>query len=109
MADRYNDLERLRDPSHTWALTPAEWGALFDRPALARLGAHAADFEQDLAGWLQTMPPGDAPAATIREALEQDLAGGPATGMRPGRRNDRLLFMHTYAVVLTVKQEGMQP
>ncbi|KAB2343432.1 class I SAM-dependent methyltransferase [Actinomadura rudentiformis] len=90
-------IERLRDPSHGTIL-PA------DRIAelLASAGAEVKrtdpfDLVRPLEPWLeQSHTPAEA-AAQIRKELAAELAGGPATGMRPSEVDGELHFTHSNA------------
>ena len=99
LAERYNAFERMRDPSHTRALTAGE---LLDLLATAGrpVGSRTArEVDVDLDSWLElTRTPASA-RRTIARALALELDGGPATGMRPRKRAGRLSFVHTWALV----------
>jgi ubiquinone/menaquinone biosynthesis C-methylase UbiE len=90
LADAQNRLERLRDPSHTAALTSSQLAS-----ALAAAGARvvhrdARDRSCDAERWLAQpgVPPAD--ADVVRVALRAELRGGPATGLRPSVQEGRL-------------------
>jgi ubiquinone/menaquinone biosynthesis C-methylase UbiE len=97
---RHDELERLRDPSHTRSLREDELGAM-----LARAGREPdrlAVREQALPveGWLaQAQTPPDA-AEEIRGALEAEAAGGPPSGLRADRTEDgELTIRHRWVLV----------
>jgi ubiquinone/menaquinone biosynthesis C-methylase UbiE len=97
---RHDELEILRDPSHTRSLREDEL-----RDLLARAGREPDRFavrEQELPvdGWLaQAQTPGDA-AETIRAALEAEAAGGPPSGLRAARSADgELTIRHRWVLV----------
>ena len=99
IAARYNELERLRDPSHTSALTA---------PALEALLAEDAEIvardtrEQALPvdPWLASAHTPEAARRTIVDSLERELAGGGATGMRPRREAHGLTVTQTWLLVV---------
>jgi hypothetical protein len=83
---RHNELERLRDPSHTRALEEDE---LLDALAAASVEATiAAERRQRLPAvpWLERAASPDAPRERILAALEEEAAGGPPTGLHAARR-----------------------
>jgi ubiquinone/menaquinone biosynthesis C-methylase UbiE len=97
---RHDELETLRDPSHTRSLDEAEL-----HEVLARAGREprrSAAMEQQLPadGWLaQAKTPPEA-AEPIRAALEAEVAGGPPTGLRAGRSEDgELTIRHRWVLV----------
>lgn len=90
-AREHNRLERLRDPSHVRALRRGELEDLLTGAGLHIVRSELRYEEIDLEEWLAlTEPPAEA-SREIRRALEQELRGGPATGMRPVM-HDRLMF-----------------
>jgi SAM-dependent methyltransferase len=103
LADEHDRLERLRDPSHTRALPPRELAGLLE--AAGATIVHETVHEQRLAfdRWLaQGGPPADA-ADAIRTALEAELDGGPATGMRPLVHEGALHFTQRWAILVAEK------
>jgi SAM-dependent methyltransferase len=98
--DAYNRLERLRDPAHTVALTPAEIAKLCADAELNVEVCEARDVEVDCARWLALTDTPEQNAEAVRSALQSELSGGPATGMRPFERDGSLWFLQRWAVVL---------
>ena len=98
LAARYNTFERMRDPSHTWALTAGELRELLDAAGRPVACWSARDVEVALDPWLDLTGTPDSTRRTIMHALERELDGGPPTGMRPRRRGGRLSFVHTWAL-----------
>jgi SAM-dependent methyltransferase len=89
VAARHNALERLRDPSHTTALTEA---ALVAAVGAARLDVRDTDrYEQamPLEPWLERAHTPPAAADELRAAFAAEADGGAATGLRAGRDADR--------------------
>jgi SAM-dependent methyltransferase len=95
VAAEQDRLERLRDPSHVRAL-PAE--------ELARLAGTedvvTRTTERPLDPWLAQTATPPAAADAIRARLDAEIAGGAATGFRPRRDGDELLFAQTVASCL---------
>ena len=91
IADRQNGLERLRDPSHTTALTADGLEAALTAGGLEVDDRDAVDRTLDAEPWLErahTPPDG---AAEVRAALAAEAAGGPRTGLRAARGQDGVL------------------
>lgn len=103
LAERYNELERLRDPSHVRALPLAGLDGLLDDARLARAGTEWRDVEVDLERWLDLTRPSAEAAERIRDELRAELASGPATGMRPFETAGALKFRQTWAVAVATK------
>lgn len=99
-ADRYNHLERLRDPSHTTAHTPAGLRAHLERAGLAIAHWAERDRRMPLERWLAQTEPAQDIADRIRAELEAELAGGAPTGMRPVRDGEELCFTQRWAVAV---------
>jgi SAM-dependent methyltransferase len=86
VADRHNALERLRDPSHTTALTEDGLAAALAAAGLAVGDRGTVDRPLELESWMERAHTPTADAQRIRAALEAELAGdGPPTGLRPAR------------------------
>ena len=102
-ASLHNELERLRDPSHTRALSLDELQDLVRECGLQLAHTSLSDAEQVLENWLDlTGTPSEA-RATIHEAMERELAGGAGTGMQPFRRDGALGFRHSWAILIGEK------
>ncbi len=98
LAESCNAFERMRDPSHTRALTAAELRDLL--AATGRPVDHwsARKVEVDIEPWFALTDTPVSVRRTITLALERELAGGPPTGMRPRERAGRLWFTQTWAL-----------
>lgn len=79
--ERHNELERLRDPSHTRALEQDELPAVLDAAGVD--AAIVAERRQRMPAvpWLERAASPDAPRERILAALEAEAAGGEATGL----------------------------
>lgn len=103
IAREHNRLERLRDQTHTEALSLEELTNL-----LGQLGApvtrHATlDAEMSANTWLASSQTPADHAEQIRAAWHAEIDGGPVTGMRPFLRDGKLRFTHMRAVAVGVK------
>lgn len=99
-ADAYNHRERLRDPSHTRALTGAELKAAMEGAGLEPAHEVERDQPMPLARWLAQSNPPQEVADQLREELEAELEGGAPTGMRAQRRDGELHFTQRWAIVV---------
>jgi ubiquinone/menaquinone biosynthesis C-methylase UbiE len=97
--ERHDELERLRDPSHTRALTAAEMRSHLD--AASRSLARSAEREQPLpvGPWLDQAHTPPAAREQIEAALEAEADGGAATGLRAHRRDGTLAIVHTWLLL----------
>lgn len=88
-------IERLRDPSHGTVLTEERIAGLVTNAGAEVKRTDRFDYVRPLDPWLEfSRTPADT-AARIRRELEDELAGGPATGMRPSMVDGVLHFTHT--------------
>jgi SAM-dependent methyltransferase len=99
-ADRHNELEHLRDPSHTRALTIDELARMLEAGGAAIERQTSIDRELDLERWLAQSSTPPEQAEPIRAALRAELGGGPATGMRPVADGEALRFTQRWAIVV---------
>jgi SAM-dependent methyltransferase len=95
-----NRLERLRDPSHNRTLTLTEIRGLLTGNR-ARITATARrDHPLDLEDWMSRAGTPIPARGAIRERLDQELAGGRPTGLRPYRRLDGAVsFTHQWVTI----------
>jgi ubiquinone/menaquinone biosynthesis C-methylase UbiE len=96
---RHDELERLRDPSHTRALPEEELRALFT--AAGRETGSDAEWEQPMPvePWLDQAETGDTARAEIRGALEEEAGGGTPTGLRAARTDDGLTITQRWLLI----------
>ncbi len=100
LAREHNRLERLRDQTHTEALSLAGLASLLERFGLKVVRQATQEVKLSLESWLASAQTPQEPASQIRAALQAECNGGPATGMRPFYHNGELWFWHTWAVVV---------
>jgi ubiquinone/menaquinone biosynthesis C-methylase UbiE len=96
----YNFLERLRDPSHTRALSVGELQSLFEECGLTDLETISRDVEVDVERWLALTEPPPARAQELLQKLAKDVAGSTHTGMRPDVRDGTLKFTQTWVIAV---------
>ena len=83
LAESYNYYERLRDPSHTHAPSMRELKRWYEKHGLIVLNSQAKIDSQDLEGWMDIPSLADSVKEEIRRAVQQELEGGPSTGLHP--------------------------
>ncbi|HEY9418501.1 MAG TPA: class I SAM-dependent methyltransferase [Pseudonocardia sp.] len=99
-------LERLRDPSHNRTLTIEEIHGLLTSAGATPVSTATMDNPLDLEDWMhRSQTPGEV-REEIRLRLDDEMAGGRPTGLRPARDGDRRTFMHRWATVVAVPDIG---
>ena len=106
VAATHNRLERLRDPSHTRALTAGELKGIAEECGLEVVRTSAADVELNVERWMDLTGTGPEERRVIRQAMDQELNGGTATGMRPFRRDGEVLFSHSWVILVGRKNSA---
>jgi SAM-dependent methyltransferase len=102
-ADRFNDYERRRDPSHTRALTLEELSHVLATAGLDVVHRTQAEPVLPVDRWLeQASTPFDVGDAIVHE-LRAELEGGPPTGMRPVDQDGTLSYRQTWEIVVAAK------
>jgi ubiquinone/menaquinone biosynthesis C-methylase UbiE len=101
----HDKLERLRDPSHTRALPAREIAELLSESGAAVTHETTHDQRLALDRWLAQAEPSDDAASAVRAALEAELDGGPATGMRPLVHDDALHFVQRWAILVAERSD----
>jgi predicted TPR repeat methyltransferase len=89
--ETHQQMERLRDPSHTTNLTPSTWRQLVQKAGLEVTGMDIAPSHRDLEGWLTVCP--EENKAQVRELFEQDISEG-RSGLNVRRDGDLIMFTH---------------
>src|SRR3954447_14743276 len=111
LADEQDRLERLRDRSHTRALSVEGLRTLLERSGARTIHETFHDHRLPIERWLaQTAPPVDR-AQAIRAELSGELEGGTPTGMRPVVENGKLHLTHRYGILVArkVARDGRSP
>jgi ubiquinone/menaquinone biosynthesis C-methylase UbiE len=96
---RHDELERLRDPSHTRALPEDELRSLF--ADAGRDVRREAEWEQPLPvdPWLDQAKTPAAARDQIRAALQEEAAGGAATGLRATHGDDDIVVTQRWVLI----------
>ena len=103
LAETYNRLERLRDPSHTLALSKKQMTRLLSDAGIVVETIEVRDIEVDFQRWVQMTGTKPETVGILKEALSKEVSGGSKTGMRPFMKNGDLKFLQTWSVFVGVK------
>ena len=103
LIERYNHLERLRDPSHTKALIQAQLVTIMRGAGLSITLIDTRNIPVDFQRWVAMTEADEKRATAIRNALEQEIDEGYKTGMRPYREDGRLKFLQVWSVIIGKK------
>ncbi len=97
--DAYNHVEKLKDPSHTRALTVAEFLEMADSCGLQQIKTQFYKFELELEASMKAFFPNPGDDAKIRQIFRDDT-GKDALGLNVHRRGDEIHF--AYPVMILV-------
>lgn len=101
VAARQDELERIRDPSHTSLLSTAALGCAVEAVGTRIANAAAKETRRPLGPWLEQTGTARSDVARIVSALEADIAGGWRTGFSPERDDGGMLtFVQHFAAVV---------
>jgi SAM-dependent methyltransferase len=100
LADEYNHRERLRDPSHTTALTAEQLRTVLGEAGLEIDSLTERDQPIPLRRWLEQSGPPAEVAEQLRADLERELSDGAPTGMRALREDGELRFTQRWAIAV---------
>jgi ubiquinone/menaquinone biosynthesis C-methylase UbiE len=103
IAETYNYLERLRDPSHTVALSKKQMEKMLVDVGIAVEKIEARDVEVDFQRWVQMTETKSETVEVLNEELMKDISDGSKTGMRPFMENGDLKFFHVWSVIIGTK------
>ncbi len=104
VSERYNNLERLRDDSHTTALTSAEFTFLFERSGFQNIKAYFRHVVNDLESWMKMTATPEHNREIIRHAIRTELNGGEKTGFSPfAEENGQIKFAHRWMLIIGTK------
>ncbi len=100
-AQNYNELERLRDRTHTTALSLTNLKALFTKMGMNISDTWEEYNEMDFLDWLDFSKTDPNSSKTINSALRKELVDPQAkTGFSPFMKNGRLNFRHRNGTVV---------
>ena len=99
IATRHNDVERLRDSSHTQALSPAGLKDVIENANVKILNYYTREVENSVDDWLDFSHTEANKRRQILELMQRELEGDDETGMRPFFKDNKLMFMHTWGIV----------
>lgn len=102
-AKAYDRLERLRDPSHTHALTTDEFAALFSGSGLTGCRQSTYGVEIELEAQLRASFPREGDAERLREMIVSDI-GVDALGISPRRQGDTVVYTVPIGVFVGTKK-----
>ncbi|NHI04388.1 hypothetical protein DYY67_1246 [Candidatus Nitrosotalea sp. TS] len=102
-ADRYNKMEKLRDPSHAKALTINEFESMFNQLNIAIQKTESYGLEMDLEGQLKASFPNPGDEVKIREMFEEDLKSNNL-GVNSSIKNNKIYFQYPTSIMMGHKQ-----
>jgi ubiquinone/menaquinone biosynthesis C-methylase UbiE len=108
IAKTYNHLERLRDPSHTVALSKTEMTKLLADAGLVVERIETRDVEVDFERWVQMTRTKSATIELLKEELIKDINDGLKTGMRPFLESGSLKFLQVWSIIIGVKASSIK-
>jgi ubiquinone/menaquinone biosynthesis C-methylase UbiE len=99
IAKIYNHLERLRDPSHTVALSKKQMTKILGEVGIAVEKIEVRDVEVDFQRWVKMTGTKSGTTEILKEELMKDIGDGSKTGMRPFIKNSQLKFLQVWSVI----------
>ncbi len=100
--EAYNQVEKLRDPSHTKALTHQEFEKLFQKLKLNNNRQAVYTIEVELEQQLEASFPNPGDDEKIRTLIEQDI-GVNKIGINAYKRNGKIYFSYSISVYVGQK------
>lgn len=105
-AENYNHIERLRDDSHTRALTSEELETMFKAAGLSDVRLQQRCVLNDAQAWMEMTDTPNENSVLIKNMLDQDVADGKKTGFQPFYSDEgRLKFYHQWLMISGVKMD----
>lgn len=97
----YDEMERLRDPSHVSALTRDELERMFVSTGLSHVGTTPFALRMDLEEQLAAAFPADGGREGVRALFERDLTEGTdRMGLSPRRKDGSVRFTYLCSIVV---------
>lgn len=106
LGERMNALERLRDPSHTRALSEAELVSAVQAAGFAVSEVTEQERRLPFEDWLMRGRPSPEDERAVRDAVAAELAGGPETGLLPVAVSGEITIAHRWVRLLAVPAEA---
>jgi ubiquinone/menaquinone biosynthesis C-methylase UbiE len=103
VADIYNHLERLRDLSHTIALSKEQMIRIMEYAGLAVEILETRDIEVDFHRWVQMAGTEPDKVELIQTQLMHDVTKRTTTGMRPFIEKGALKFLQIWSIAIGIK------
>ena len=100
LAARYNNVERLRDSSHTQALSPSGLKKIMEDAGVKILNYYSREVENSVDDWLDFTHTEENQRRQILELMQCELKGDAETGMRPFFNDNKLMFIHTWGIIV---------
>jgi ubiquinone/menaquinone biosynthesis C-methylase UbiE len=104
LAAHYNRVERLRDSSHTEALSPSRLQNLIQDAGIVITNYYSREVENSLDEWLDFAQAKAYARQEIVNLMQRELIGLGPTGMRPFINDDKIMFLHTWGIVVGEKK-----
>ncbi len=98
-----NQLEQLRDPSHSRLLSARQLRDALEDLGVAAAGVESREIERPLAPWLAQTHTSDAVSKQIMSALRSEINGGSLTGFSPRDQAGEVWFVQRFASVTASK------
>ncbi len=102
---RHNELERLRDPSHTTALAEGELAALLERSDVRLLERDERRQAIPAEPWMERAYPPPGVTEQVLAALRAEVAGGEATGLEAHEDESGVLHVAQRWVLLAGRRD----
>ena len=99
VAASYNDLERLRDPSHTVALSKRQMKKLLADAGIAVERIETREVEVDFLRWVQMTGTKSETVELLKEELMKDINDGSKTAMSPFLESGSLKFLQVWSII----------
>jgi ubiquinone/menaquinone biosynthesis C-methylase UbiE len=103
ISEMYNHIERLRDPSHTLALSLTELTQIMKHPGLELELIDSREIKVDLQSWMDLTQTPLKIKEKITQTLRNELSGGESTGMRPFEEEGKIKFLQTWVLAVSRK------
>ena len=109
IAKTYNDLERLRDPSHSVAFSQKQMEKLLRAAGIHAEKIEIRDVKVDFQKWVAMTETEPVHVESLKARLLDDLRGGAQTGMRPFLADNELKFLQVWSIFIGTKISNIEP